>query len=187
MNFPVRPMPAFAIRPARPEDAHVIARLIHELADYENLSESCRATPDRVRDELFGEKAIIHCVLAWERDAEGAEVPVGFALYFFNFSTFLTRRGLYLEDLYIVPESRRRGCGGQLIRHLAREALRAGCGRFEWTVLDWNEPAIDFYKKLGARILEDWRICRVEGEELARLAGGPDHPAPSREEINAFA
>lgn len=169
-------MSRFFIRDARPEDAQVVVDLIHALASYEELAHECRADVESVRRELFGEGSVIRCVLAWEDDA-GVETPVGFALYFFNFSTFLTRRGLYLEDLFVVPEARRQGCGRMLIRHLAREAVRQGCGRFEWSVLDWNQPAIDFYKKLGAKIMEDWRICRMTRDVFERLASEPDAPA----------
>ena len=109
---------------------------------------------------------------AWEvNEATGAERPVGFALYFYNFSTFLTRRGLYLEDLFVVEDARRRGYGKAIIRHLAQKALDEGCGRFDWSVLDWNQPAIDFYEGLGAEVLPDWRICRLSGEALLRAAG----------------
>ena len=103
-------------------------------------------------------------------ETTGREEPVAFALYFFNFSTFLTKRGLYLEDLFVRPQARRRGYGRRIMHHLAKTALELDCGRFEWTVLDWNQPAIDFYEKLGARLQEDWRICRLEGEAL-RAAG----------------
>ena len=103
-------------------------------------------------------------MLGWED-----ERPVAFALYFHNFSTFLARRGLYLEDLFVVPEARGRGYGKALMRHVARVAVERGCGRFEWAVLDWNQPAIDFYRSLGAEVLPDWRICRMTGAALAAL------------------
>lgn len=169
-------MTHFDIRPARPEDAATVSELIHALARYEELDHQCTATPESVYEELFCDRSIIRCVLAWEQGPEG-ERPVGFALYFFNFSTFLTRRGLYLEDLFVVPEARRSGCGRRLIRYLAREAVKEGCGRFEWVVLDWNQPAIDFYQKLGATILNDWRICRVDRATMERLAAEPDEAA----------
>ena len=108
---------------------------------------------------------MIRAVIAWEDDQ-----PVGFALYFFNFSTFLTRRGLYLEDLYVTPKCRGKGYGKQLMRHLAQVAKQEGCGRFEWSVLDWNVPAIGFYESLGATLMLDWRICRLTGEALDRFA-----------------
>jgi len=161
----------FLISPARPQDAAIIVDLVRQLAEYEKLSHLVVATEDRVRAELFGPRPVIECVLAWEGadDTDGVGVALGFALYFHNFSTFLARRGIYLEDLFVVPAARGRGCGRALLRHVARLALERGCGRFEWSVLDWNQPAIDFYRAMGAQVLPDWRICRVEGEALARL------------------
>lgn len=159
---------SFHIAPARPQDAGIVVDLVRQLAEYEKLSHLVVATEERVRDELFGPRPVIECVLAWE--GEGGEArPVGFALYFHNFSTFLARRGVYLEDLFVVPASRGRGYGKALLRHVARLAVERGCGRFEWSVLDWNQPAIDFYRAMGAEVLPDWRICRVSGEALARL------------------
>lgn len=159
------------IRPAREEDVEVVCDLIHALARYERLESHCKSTPERLREELFGPHAVIGCVLAWERnESTCAERPVGFALYFYNFSTFLTRRGLYLEDLFVVEDARRRGYGRALIRHLARKALEEGCGRFDWSVLDWNQPAIDFYERLGAEVMPDWRICRLSGAALRKAA-----------------
>ena len=160
------------IRPVREEDVEVVCGLIHALARYERLESHCKATSEQLREELFGPRAVIGCVLAWEvNEATGAKRPVGFALYFYNFSTFLTRRGLYLEDLFVVEDARRRGYGKAIIRHLAQKALDEGCGRFDWSVLDWNQPAIDFYEGLGAEVLPDWRICRLSGEALLRAAG----------------
>ena len=118
------------IRPVREEDVEVVCGLIHEIARYERLESHCKATSEQLREELFGPRAVIGCVLAWEvNEATGAERPVGFALYFYNFSTFLTRRGLYLEDLFVVEDARRRGYGKAIIRHLAQKALDEGCGR----------------------------------------------------------
>lgn len=159
-------MANFRIEPARIEDCGAILSFIRDLAEYERLLDQVVATEDDVRRELFGEKSVIRAVVAWEDDK-----PVGFALYFFNFSTFLTRRGLYLEDLYVTPKCRGKGYGKQLMRHLARVAKQEGCGRFEWSVLDWNEPAIGFYESLGATVMLDWRICRLTGEALDRFAG----------------
>ena len=160
------------IRPVREEDVEVVCGLIHALARYERLESHCKATSEQLREELFGPRAVIGCVLAWEvNEATGAERPVGFALYFSYFSTFLTRRGLYLEDLFVVEDARRRGYGKAIIRHLAQKALDEGCGRFDWSVLDWNQPAIDFYEGLGAEVLPVWRICRLSGEALLRAAG----------------
>lgn len=159
-------MANFHIEPARPEDCGVILNFIRDLADYERLLDQVVATEEDIRRELFGEKSVIRAVIAWED-----ETPVGFALYFFNFSTFLTRRGLYLEDLYVTPKSRGKGYGKQLMRYLAQTAKQENCGRFEWSVLDWNEPAIGFYESLGATVMLDWRICRLTGEALDRFAG----------------
>jgi hypothetical protein len=122
-------------------------------------------TADDLRRELFDERPVIEAVLAWE-----GERPLGFALFFHNFSTFLTRRGLYLEDLFVVPEARGRGIGKALIRLGARTAVERGCGRYEWSVLDWNTTAIEFYESIGAIVMPDWRICRITGDALVRLA-----------------
>ena len=168
-------MTRFNIRPAREEDCAEVNSLIHSLAAYEKLAHECGSTTEMIRDALFGETPGAQCVLLWasdcDEDGEGAcvERPVGFALYFFNFSTFRARRGLYLEDLYVEPEFRGQGAGGMLMRYLALTAAREGCARFEWVVLDWNQTAIEFYERLGAKIMTDWRICRVEGEALERL------------------
>ncbi len=154
----------FRIEPARPQDGGVLLGLIRGLAEYEKLTHMLVGTEQQLRRELFGERPVIEAVIGWEHAR-----PVGFALFFHNFSTFLTRRGLYLEDLFVVPEARGRGFGKALMLHLARLAVERGCGRFEWAVLDWNQPSIDFYRSLGAEVLPDWRICRVSGEALARL------------------
>jgi len=154
----------FRIEPARPEDCGVLLGLIRGLAEYEKLTHMVVGDERQLRGELFGERPVIEALIGWERTR-----PVGFALFFHNFSTFLARRGLYLEDLFVVPDARGRGYGKALMLHLARLAVERGCGRFEWAVLDWNQPSIDFYQSLGAELLPDWRICRVSGEALARL------------------
>jgi GNAT superfamily N-acetyltransferase len=154
----------FAIQAARPQDVPRIFALIRGLAEYEKLTHLVTGTEAQLHEELFGAHPVIECVLAWEEAN-----AVGFALYFHNFSTFLTRRGLYLEDLFVEPAARGRGYGKALMLHLAQLAVRRGCGRFEWSVLDWNQPSIDFYKSLGADLLLDWRICRVTDDALARL------------------
>lgn len=157
-----------AIRPARPADVPVILELIRGLADYEKLSHEVEATEEKLSRSLFpadGEPAAAHCVLA-EVDGQ----PAGFALYFFNYSTFLARPGLYLEDLFVKPEFRSRGLGKALLLHLARLANARGCGRMEWTVLDWNQPAIDFYESLGARRMKEWQLCRLTGNSLQQYA-----------------
>ncbi|MCX8005289.1 MAG: GNAT family N-acetyltransferase [Burkholderiaceae bacterium] len=158
---------AFRIQPARPQDVPHVFALIRALAEYERLSHLVSGDERQLREELFGAAPVIECVLGWED-----ERPVAFALYFHNFSTFLTRRGLYLEDLFVVPAARRRGYGTALMRYLAQLAVARGCGRFEWAVLDWNAPAIGFYRALGAEVLPDWRICRLSGTALGRFAAG---------------
>ena len=155
---------AFRIEPAQPRDTAVLMALIRALAEYERLTHLVVGTEAQLREELFGARPVIEAVVGRE---DGR--AVGFALYFHNFSTFLARRGLYLEDLFVLPEARGRGYGKALMRHVARLAVERDCGRFEWTVLDWNQPAIDFYKSLGAELLPDWRVCRVTGAALAAL------------------
>lgn len=160
----------FEIRPAREQDCAVVSSLIHALADYEKLSQQCEATPEKIRKELFCDNPVAHCLLGWEVDDETqTQRPVAFALYFFNFSTFLARKGLYLEDLFVEPQSRGKGLGSMMIRRLAQIATEQHCGRLEWVVLDWNTSAQAFYKKLGANILKEWFICRVDGKRLETL------------------
>lgn len=156
------------IRHANPADIPTILRFIRELAHYEREPKAVVATEPLIHAALFGKDHVAHAVIA-ELDA----APVGFALYFFNFSTWLGRPGLYLEDLYVTPEARGVGVGRALLAHLARIAVDEGCGRMEWAVLDWNRPAIDFYLKLGASARTEWTGYRLEGqtlEEVARLA-----------------
>ena len=155
------------LEPAREHDVPQILSLIRALADYEKLSHQVVATEDALRHWLFGPRPAAEVIMAWE----GKEA-VGFALFFQNFSTFMGRPGLYLEDLFVVPEWRGRGIGRQLLTTLASLAMERGCGRFEWAVLDWNEPAIAFYRRMGADVLPDWRVCRLTGDALARVASG---------------
>ena len=155
----------FEIRRAAPQDVPTLLEFIRELAEYERLTHLLAANAARIEEELFGEGPRVEALLGHC----GTE-PAAFAVYFHNFSTFLGRRGLYLEDLFVRPRFRRRGYGRAMLRELARIAHERGCGRFEWTVLDWNAPAIDFYRSLGAEVLPDWRICRLTGDALARLA-----------------
>lgn len=154
------------IRPATANDVPVILDLVRGLADYERLSHLVSATEEGVRAALFGEHPGAEVVLALE-----GETAVGFAVYFHNFSTFLGRKGLWLEDLFVKPEHRRRGHGKALLLHVARIAHERGCRRFEWAALDWNTPAWEFYRALGAVPLEDWTMFRVTGETLDKLAG----------------
>jgi GNAT superfamily N-acetyltransferase len=161
------PMTDVRLRPATPSDGPALVGLIRELAAYEKLEHLVRATPEALETHLFGPRPVAEAVVA---DAGGA--AVGFALFFTNFSTFLARPGLYLEDLYVQPDWRGRGIGKALLRHLGALAVERGCGRFEWSVLDWNAPAIGFYESLGATVLPDWRICRITGDALAAFGRG---------------
>jgi GNAT superfamily N-acetyltransferase len=152
------------IRPARPDDTPAIVGLIRELAEFEELLHLVVVTPEQLQGQLFGPRPAAEAVVA-EKDG----VVVAFALFFHNFSTFLGRPGLYLEDLYVQPVHRGRGLGRALLTHLAGLALERGCGRFEWTVLDWNANAIRLYEGMGATVMPEWRICRVTGDALARM------------------
>jgi GNAT superfamily N-acetyltransferase len=154
----------FRIEPARERDVPLILRLIKGLAEYEKLAHEVVATEERLRQSLFGPHPSAEVVIAYVDDE-----AVGFALFFHSYSTFLGQRGLYLEDLFVLPEWRGRGAGRALLTHLARIAAERGCGRFEWSVLDWNEPAINFYKNLGAKPMHEWTIFRVAGDSLAAL------------------
>jgi GNAT superfamily N-acetyltransferase len=156
--------PAAVVRFATREDVPVIVSLIRELAVYEKLEHLATATPERLEPQLFGEGSVIECLIG-EQDGR----PVGFALFFHNFSTFLCQKGLYLEDLFVRPEARGSGMGKLLLRRLAQIAVERDCGRFEWSVLDWNVDAQAFYAKMGATMLPDWRICRVTGDALQAL------------------
>jgi GNAT superfamily N-acetyltransferase len=151
------------IRSAAPDDIPLILDFIRGLAEYERLSHEVEATPALLRASLFPEsgRPAAECVLAFE---EGS--PAGFAVFFTSFSTFLARPGLYLEDIFVIPERRGRGVGTALLLHLARLANERGCGRMEWSVLDWNESAITFYEGLGARRLSEWTTCRLDGDAL---------------------
>jgi GNAT superfamily N-acetyltransferase len=153
------------IRPATSADAPVIATLVRELADYEKLLPEAKATPADFQRELDSPNPVINVLLA-EVDGE----PAGFALYFFNFSTFVGRTGLYLEDLFVRPAQRSQGVGRALLSALARIAQQRNCGRMEWAVLDWNEPALRFYKSLGARQMTEWIVHRLTPVEIAKLA-----------------
>jgi GNAT superfamily N-acetyltransferase len=155
------------LRSATPADVDDIFRLIRGLAEYERLTHEVTGSAERLRAHLFGSQPYAEVVLA-ELDGR----PVGFALFFHNYSTFLTAPGLYLEDLFVEPAHRGKGIGAALLRRVAALAHERGCGRLEWAVLDWNAPAIGFYERQGARVLPDWRICRVTGEALSRL-GAP--------------
>ena len=150
---------------ATERDVPLILRLIKALAEYERMSGDVVATEEGLRETLFGPRPAAEVVVGY-----AGEEPAGFALFFHNFSTFVGKPGLYLEDLFVVPKFRGRGYGKALLEHLAQIAVERKCGRFEWTVLDWNEPAIGFYRRLGAAPMEDWTIMRVSGAALERLA-----------------
>ena len=154
------------IRSATRDDVAVVAELIRGLARYEKLEHEVVMTEDLLAAGLFGERPYAEVVLALDEDR-----PVGFALFFHNFSTFLGRPGIYLEDLFVVPEERGSGVGRALLEHLARLAVDRGCGRLEWAVLDWNRDAIAFYERLGARPNSEWTVYRLTGEALTTLAG----------------
>ncbi len=153
------------IRAATVGDVPLILRFIHGLAEYERLAHDVVATEDGLRETLFGPRPYAEVVIA---EDEGE--PEGFALFFHNYSTFLGRPGIYLEDLFVLPEARGKGVGRALLAHLARLAVERGCGRLEWWVLDWNEDAIRFYRSLGAQPMNDWTVFRVAGDALQRLA-----------------
>jgi GNAT superfamily N-acetyltransferase len=153
------------IAPATEQDLSLVLSFIRKLAEYEKLSHQVVATEDLLREGLFGERRVAEVVLAYL-----AEEPVGFALYFHNFSTFVGRAGIYLEDLFVEPHHRGKGVGKALLAHVANLAVERKCGRFEWAVLDWNTPSIDFYKSLGAVPLDDWTLFRLTVDALHRAA-----------------
>jgi GNAT superfamily N-acetyltransferase len=157
-------MPTIDIRPAEATDAELILRFIRELAIYERAEDQVVASEDDIRESLFhaGSARALIC------SVDG--VPAGFAVYFFNYSTWQGRKGLYLEDLYVTPAHRKAGAGKALLRHLARIAVAEGCGRFEWSVLDWNEPALQFYRSIGAWPMEEWVRHRLAGPALVEFA-----------------
>ncbi|MBI5255509.1 MAG: GNAT family N-acetyltransferase [Burkholderiales bacterium] len=159
-------MTAFTLRPASPDDVPAIVGLITELAQFEQLTHLLEVTPEALQPQLFGPRPAAEALVA-----EVDDTVVGFALYFTNFSTFLAKPGLYLEDLYVQPAHRSAGIGRALLERLGALAVERGYGRFEWSVLDWNEHAIRFYEKMGATVMPDWRICRITGAALQRFAG----------------
>lgn len=159
-------MSDLVIRPAAPADAPLIMGFIRELAEYERLSHAVEASEADIARDLFGPTPRAFCDIA---EVDGA--PVGFALWFYNYSTFRGRAGIYLEDLFVRPDARGHGAGKALLRRLARRCVDEGLGRLEWAVLDWNAPAIGFYDALGAEALDDWIVRRMTGEALTKLAG----------------
>ena len=157
-----------AIHPAGAADAPALHAMIRALAEFEKLAHLCTGTEQDLREALAGRPPAVEALMA-RIDGE----PVGFALFFHTFSTFLARRGLWLEDLFVLDAHRRRGCGRLLLERVAQVAVARGCGRLEWSVLDWNAPALGFYRKLGAAALDQWTIHRVTGKTLRALAGAP--------------
>jgi GNAT superfamily N-acetyltransferase len=155
------------LRAATVDDVPLIRQLVRELAEYEREPESAMATEEDLRRDGFGPQPCFHAVIA-----EWSGAPVGFALYFFNYSTWQGRPGMYLEDLFVRPAHRGKGVGKELLRHVARVAHEKNCGRLVWTVLDWNEPAIRFYESLGGQIKREWLTVRVDGDALRTLAAG---------------
>lgn len=154
------------LRDATADDSELIVEYIRELAAFEQLAHECKADEALIRQWLFGATPRAYCVMA---EWDGA--PAGFALYFYNFSTFLSQPGIYIEDVFVRPDFRRKGIAKNIFRHLARKALAEGCGRLEWWVLDWNTDAITFYQSIGAVAMDEWTVQRVSGEALQTLAG----------------
>ncbi|MGA2584671.1 MAG: GNAT family N-acetyltransferase [Tepidisphaeraceae bacterium] len=157
--------PQISIHPATPADVPVILNFIRKLAEYEKLSHQMQATEELLREHLFGPRPAAETVIA-----NLAGQPVGFALFFQTFSTFVGKPGIWLEDLFVLPEHRGKGIGKALLAHVASIAVARNCGRMEWSVLDWNSPAIDFYKSVGAVPMDDWTTYRIVGDKLAALA-----------------
>jgi len=159
----------FRIEPATERDVALILKFIKGLAEYERLEHEVVATEERLRATLFGARPGAEVLIGY-----GGSEAAGFALFFHNYSTFLGRPGIYIEDIFVLPEWRGKGLGRQLLIRIAALAVKRGCGRLEWSVLDWNEPAIRFYRKLGARAMEEWTVYRITGDSLARLASESD-------------
>ncbi len=158
------------IRIATIEDVHIIKNFIQALADYEKLSHEMVATSEDLKASLFTEKPDAEVLIAEEISDNGDNEPTGFALFFHNYSTFLGKRGIYLEDLFVLPKYRGKGYGKSLLQALAKIAVSRKCGRLEWSVLDWNKPAIEFYKSLGAQFMDGWTVNRLTGKTLSDLA-----------------
>jgi GNAT superfamily N-acetyltransferase len=166
MDWIETPVEGFRIRQAQREDVPLVLDFITKLAEYEKLTHEVEATVEKLEKYLFGAEKVAEVVLGYYHDR-----PAGFALYFNNFSTFLARPGIYLEDLYVLEEFRGKGFGKMLLAYLATLTVKGEMGRLEWAVLDWNEPAIRFYRSLGTRLMEEWIVNRLTGDALVRLAG----------------
>jgi len=166
----------FEIRPARVDDVPIILKLIRDLATYERAPHEVVATETQLVDVLFGKRPVAEVLLAFE-----GESPIGFAVFFYNFSTWLGRPGLYLEDLFVQPQKRGKGYGRALLVELAKTARDRGCGRMEWAVLDWNEPAIKFYRALGAKPMDEWTVFRLTRDGIAKLADAAETAATTKQ------
>ena len=166
----------FQIRPARMDDVPIILKLIRDLATYERAPHEVVATEAQLVDVLFGKRPVAEVLLAFE-----GESPIGFAVFFYNFSTWLGRPGLYLEDLFVKPQKRGKGYGRALLVELAKIARDRGCGRMEWAVLDWNEPAIKFYRALGAKPMDEWTVFRLTRNGIAKLADAAETAATTKQ------
>ncbi len=154
-----------SIRPAEPADTELVFALVCELAGYENLQHEIAAKPEDIAEALFAREPRLYCDLAeWNGE------PAGFSVWFLNFSTFRGRHGIYLEDVFVRPPFRKRGIGAALLKRLAKRCVENDYGRFEWTVLDWNAPSIAFYESIGAKVMHEWKLCRLTGPALARFA-----------------
>ena len=162
------PIPGYNLRPATVSDIPAIHALMWEMAEFEKLTDIFHATHASLKESFFGAEPAARCLVITTTDDPAT--AIAYITWFHNYSSFLDRRGLYLEDVYIAPAHRGRGLGGWVLKHLAAMAVKLGCGRFEWVVLDWTENAIEFYKHHGAQILDDWRMVRVTGEALHQLA-----------------
>lgn len=166
----MNPATPFVLRHAELRDVAAIVQLIRDLAEFEKLGHLAQVTTEKLRPQLFGERPAAEALVAEAGDGKSNGEVIAFALFFTNFSTFLAQPGLYLEDLYVKPEHRGSGVGRALLTKLGSLAVERGCGRFEWSVLDWNVDAIRLYEGMGASVMPDWRICRVTGEALQRFA-----------------
>lgn len=162
---------SISISPATPQDVPTILTFIRGLAEYEKLAHACVATEEALRRTLFGDRPAAEVLIARLGDT-----PVGFALFFPSYSTFRAKPGIYLEDLFVLPEHRGRGVGTALLTRVAQIARERDCGRLEWSVLDWNQPAIEFYQRVGAMVMPDWRICRMTPHQFVKLAGEGGEP-----------
>lgn len=158
-------MTSFSLKQATPEHSSIILGFIKGIAEYEKLSHEVQITEELIFDGLFSTNANAKAIIAYENDT-----PIGFALYFFNYSTFVGKKGLYLEDLYVIPEKRGMGYGTKMFTYLANRAVTENCGRFEWSVLDWNTPAINFYKQMGAVAMNEWTVYRLQSDALVKVA-----------------